>query len=182
MSPRRIFALALATQTLLIVAAWALARALQVQTAWGDPLRDSGIGIAAALVLAAVNYLLLVHAPENWLVSGVRAVYDEVLVPLFSGLDRWSIVLIGAAAGVGEEWLFRGVAQPILGLAVTSLLFGVAHVGGQRMLPFGVWAAFMGLALGVLAMATGGLIAPIVAHGVYDMLALAYIRRGVHHE
>ena len=83
-----------------------------MQTAWGDPVRDTGIGVAAALVLAAVNYLLLVHAPENWLVSGVRAVYDEVLVPLFSGLDRWSIVLIGAAAGVGEEWLFRGVAQP----------------------------------------------------------------------
>lgn len=182
MTPRRIFILALATQTLLIVAAWAIVRALDLHIAWGDPARDAGIGVAAALALAAVNYLLLVHAPENWLVNGVRAVYDEVLVPLFAGLDRWSIVVIGAAAGVGEEWLFRGVLQPMLGLAVTSILFGVAHVGGQRMLPFGVWAACMGLALGVLAIATGGLIAPIVAHGVYDVLALAYIRRGVHHE
>jgi membrane protease YdiL (CAAX protease family) len=32
--------------------------------------------------------------------------------------------------------------------------------------------------MGGLAIATGGLIAPIVAHGVYDMLALEYIRRG----
>jgi membrane protease YdiL (CAAX protease family) len=36
--------------------------------------------------------------------------------------------------------------------------------------------------MGGLAIATGGLIAPIVAHGVYDMLALAYIRRGAHNE
>jgi membrane protease YdiL (CAAX protease family) len=36
----------------------------------------------------------------------------------------------------------------------------------------------MGFLLGALAQATGGLAAPIVAHGVYDMLALAFIRRG----
>jgi membrane protease YdiL (CAAX protease family) len=49
------------------------------------------------------------------------------------------------------------------------------------MVPFGVWASAMGLALGGLAHVTGGLTAPIVAHGVYDILALAYIRRGAQH-
>jgi membrane protease YdiL (CAAX protease family) len=46
------------------------------------------------------------------------------------------------------------------------------------MVPFGVWASAMGLLLGGLAQATGGLTAPMVAHGVYDMLALAFLRRG----
>jgi hypothetical protein len=32
--------------------------------------------------------------------------------------------------------------------------------------------------MGGLALLTGGLTAPMVAHGVYDMLALEYIRRG----
>jgi membrane protease YdiL (CAAX protease family) len=145
---------------------------------WGQPIRDLAIGLVAAALLAAVNYWLLARAPENWIVRGVRTVYDEMLIPLFARLDRPGLVAIGAAAGLGEEWLFRGVLQPVLGFWLTSLLFGLAHVGGIRMLPFGVWATGMGLVMGGLAIATGGLIAPIVAHGVYDMLALEYIRRG----
>jgi uncharacterized protein len=182
MSPRRILWLALATQGLLIVGAWVATRFVQFTTPWGDPVRDTAVGLAAALGLAGANFILLEHAPGNWLVTGVRTVYHEVLVPLFAGLGPLSSVVLGAAAGLGEEWLFRGVVQPALGLVATSLLFGLAHVGGLRMLPFGVWASIMGLVLGGLAIATGGLIAPIVAHGVYDMLALAYIRRGAHYE
>jgi membrane protease YdiL (CAAX protease family) len=182
MSSQRILALALATQTLLIAVAWALSRMLKLTTPWGDPVRDTAIGLMVALVLAVMNYLLLRRAPQNWLVNGVRAVYDDLLVPLFSRLGRVSIIVIGAAAGVGEEWLFRGVVQPGLGLLATSVAFGLAHVGGIRMLPFGVWASVMGLVMGSLATITGGLIAPIVAHGVYDMLALEYIRRGARSE
>jgi membrane protease YdiL (CAAX protease family) len=178
MSPRRVLVLALATQGLLIVIAWGASRIMMLTTVWGSPVRDTILGLGAAAALAAINYLLLARAPANWIVNGVRAVYDEMLIPLFARLDRPSIIVIGAAAGLGEEWLFRGVLQPVLGLGVTSLLFGLAHVGGIRMLPFGVWATAMGFAMGGLAVATGGLIAPIVAHGVYDMLALEYIRRG----
>ena len=178
MSPRRVLVFALATQGLLIVIASGASRIMALSPVWGQPMRDLAIGLVAALLLAGVNYWLLARAPENWIVRGVRAVYDEMLIPLFARLDRLGIVAIGAAAGLGEEWLFRGVLQPVLGFWLTSLLFGLAHVGGIRMLPFGVWATGMGLVMGGLAIATGGLIAPIVAHGVYDMLALEYIRRG----
>ena len=182
MSPRRIFGLALGTQSLLIVAAWVISRVLDITPAWGDPVKDTVIGLGAAFALAIVNYLLLTRAPENWLVNGVRAVYDEVLLPLFSRLGGVSIIVLGAAAGLGEEWLFRGVVQPALGLPAASVVFGLAHVGGLKMLPFGIWAAVMGLVMGGLAIATDGIIAPIVAHGVYDMLALEYIRRGAYSE
>ena len=178
MSPRRVLVFALATQGLLIVIAWAASRIMMLTTVWGHPVRDTIIGVGGAAALGALNYLLLARAPTNWIVTGIRAVYDEMLIPLFARLNRPSIIAIGAAAGLGEEWLFRGVLQPVLGLVITSLLFGVAHVGGIRMLAFGVWATAMGFAMGGLSVATGGLIAPIVAHGVYDMLALEYIRRG----
>jgi membrane protease YdiL (CAAX protease family) len=128
-----------------------------------------------------VNYLMLTHAPANWVVTGVRTVYRETIVPLFGGLRPAGVLLIGAAAGLGEEWLFRGVLQPLVGLAATSVLFGLAHVGGRKMLPFGVWAMGMGVVMGSLALLTGGLTAPIVAHAVYDMLALEYVRRGAQH-
>ena len=182
MTPRRVLILALVTQGLLIVVAWLGSRALDVPLRIGDPWRDGAIGLVAAVALAGVNYLLLVRAPANWIVNGVRAVYDEVLVPLFARIGPIGVIVLGAAAGIGEEWLFRGVLQPVIGLAAASVVFGLAHVSGKRMLSFGVWATGMGLLMGGLAIATDGLMAPMVAHGVYDMLALEYIRRGAHTE
>jgi membrane protease YdiL (CAAX protease family) len=177
MPSRRVFVLAVLTQSVLVVTAFTLSQLLQLPPRWGEPRRDIIVGIVGALVLATANYTLLVHAPANWLVSGVRAVYHEVLVPLFARFGPISIVILGALAGIGEEWLFRGVLQPLVGLVVASAAFGLAHVGARSMLPFGVWASAMGFVLGGLATITGGLTAPMVAHGVYDMLALAYLRR-----
>lgn len=176
----RLVALAVVTEGALAIAAWGAARVLNLTIAWGEPARDLAIGTVAALALGAINYAILTHAPSNWIVDGVRAVYHEVLVPVFGRLDPIGIVVIGIAAGLGEEWLFRGVLQPLLGLPVASVLFGLAHMGGRHMLAFAVWASAMGAALGGLAIVTGGLIAPMVAHGFYDMLALAYLRRRAH--
>lgn len=176
----RVVVLALTTQGLLIVAAWALARLLRLDMQWGEPVRDVALGAGGAGVLSLLNYSLLRLWPGSWLVNGVRAVYHELLVPLFARLGLVSIVLIGTAAGIGEEWLFRGVLQPLIGILPASIAFGIAHVGGRNMLPFGLWAAIMGVLLGGLANLTGGLIAPMVAHGLYDIIALQYIRRGAH--
>jgi membrane protease YdiL (CAAX protease family) len=178
MPSRRILLLAVVTQAALIVLAFVLSRVFQIAPQWGQPARDVVTGFVGALVLALVNFFLLTRAPSNWLVDGVRTVYHEVLVPLFSRFDTPSIVVIGVMAGVGEEWLFRGVLLPTVGWVLSSIIFGVAHIGSRSMIPFGVWASGMGLVLGGLALLTGGLTAPIVAHGVYDMLALAYLRRG----
>ncbi len=182
MSPRRVLVVALVTQAGLVAFAWWAARVLDLPPRWGDPWRDALIGGVVAVALGVVNHLLLTRAPANWVTEGVRGVYRETIVPLFHGLSPWGAVVIGAAAGIGEEWLFRGILQPLVGLTAASLLFGAAHVGSVRMLPFGVWAAVMGLVMGSLAMVTGGLTAPMVAHGVYDMLALEYIRRGARSE
>ena len=178
MNSRRVLILAIATQSFLILLAYALSRAFAIPPRWGSPARDVATGLIGAAVLALINHQMLTRAPANWLVDGVRTVYHDVLVPLFSRFDPASIVLIGIMAGVGEEWLFRGVLLPAVGWLLSSIAFGVAHIGGRSMIAFGAWASGMGLVLGGLALLTGGLIAPIVAHAVYDMLALAYLRRG----
>lgn len=180
MAPRHIVPLAVATQSVLIALSWWCARWLDLPIEWGHPVRDTMIGLGVAGGLALANHALLTRAPANWVVDGVRAVYRETLVPLFRHISPAGVVAIGAAAGVGEEWLFRGILQPLIGVTGATLLFGVAHVGGLRMLPFGVWASAMGLVMGLLVVVTGGLTAAMVAHGVYDMLALEYIRRGAH--
>jgi CAAX protease family protein len=181
-SPRRVLAFGLATQCLLIAAAYVGSRALNILPVWGDPVRGVSAGLVAALILGAVNHALLVHAPSGWLTDGLRTVYSEVLVPLFGRLGTVSVVLLSVAAGVAEEWLFRGLLQPALGLPSASIIFGLAHIGGRRMLPLGVWATVMGVLMGGLAIVTGGLMAPVIAHAVYDILALDYIRRGADRE
>lgn len=180
MPSRRILLLAVATQAALIGLAFLLSRVFSIAPLWGQPARDVITGLLGALVLAALNFLLLTRAPSNWLVDGVREVYHEVLVPLFSRFEAPGIVVIGVLAGIGEEWLFRGVLLPTVGWVLSSIIFGIAHIGSKSMVAFGVWASGMGFVLGGLALATGGLTAPMVAHGVYDMLALAYLRQGAH--
>ncbi|HUU36549.1 MAG TPA: CPBP family intramembrane glutamic endopeptidase, partial [Vicinamibacterales bacterium] len=113
------------------------------------------------------------HCAGLW--RRIRAAVDEVLVPTFSVLGSWQIVVVSVAAGVGEELFFRGWLQPVFGLTAASVAFGLAHVAGSRMLAFGVWAAGMGVVMGGLALATGGILAPVTAHACYDVLAFHYL-------
>jgi uncharacterized protein len=182
MSRGRLVALAVVSEGALVFVAWAVSYVFGVTVEWGDPVRGVAIGAVAAVLLAVINHAILTRATSSWIVDGVRAVYHEVLVPVFGTLDTAGIVVIGIAAGLGEEWLFRGVLQPLLGWPAASVLFGLAHMGGRSMFAFAVWATAMGAALGGVAIVSGGLIAPIVAHGLYDMLALAYVRRSANEQ
>jgi membrane protease YdiL (CAAX protease family) len=172
----RIVAVALLSQGVMGGLALAVARVFRLSFAWGQPGRDVAIGLAVAAVVAAVNYALLGRRHVAGPLQPVRDVVDEILMPLFSRLRAWQMLVIATCAGIGEELFFRGALQPVVGLVAASLLFGLAHVGARTMLAFGAWASAMGLVMGALANATGGLTAPMVAHGAYDLLALAYLR------
>ena len=132
--------------------------------------------MVAAGAFGLVNLYLLRGAPAVAGVRSIRRLYYDVLRPLFVGLGPFEVIPVGLAAGLGEEVLFRGAIQPELGIVPASLLFGAAHVDRSENLMFGCWAAIFGLILGWLAIVTGGLLAPVVAHAVYDTSALTYIR------
>jgi membrane protease YdiL (CAAX protease family) len=150
---------------------------------WSDaprvPLPTAGaIGLLTAAALAAIQFILLRIVPERGPVRALRRLYRELLFPLFRASTPLEIVVISMLAGIGEEVLFRGAMQPEWGLIITSLVFGLFHVGGRLTVALGIWAACTGALLGWLAIATGGLLAPIVAHIAYDALALSYLRWG----
>ena len=159
-------------------AAWIRWRALPASWTKGPWPLAVLAGLAAAGVLAVVNLALLRGAPEIAGVRSIRRFYRDTLRPLFSGVGPRDVVVISAAAGVGEELLFRGALQAELGLAAASVTFGLLHIGGRDTATFGVWVMVMGAGLGWLAMLTGGLLAPIVAHAAYDAAAIAYCRWG----
>ena len=182
MSPKRILVLAVLGESVLAGIALLWARAAGLPLERGAFYSSLGLGLAAAGGLALVNYLVLRHAPDVAGVRSIRRLYRDAFRPLFRRVGVVEIVGISVAAGVGEELLFRGVIQPTLGLVPASLLFGALHIGGGGSVVFGAWAAGLGGALGLLAIASGGWLAPAVAHVVYDAAALAYIRWAPDHQ
>jgi membrane protease YdiL (CAAX protease family) len=60
------------------------------------------------------------------------------------------------------------------GLVIGSLLFGLAHSLSRL---YFVLATIIGLLMGWLTLHYNDLTAPIVAHAVYDFVALAYLAK-----
>ena len=135
-------------------------------------------GVVAAGVLWLVQWWLQARAPRARVVQALRDLQRTVFEPLFGPLSTAEIVAISALAGVGEEIFFRGALQASVGWPIATVAFGACHLGlSGRGWVLGVWAALAGAVLAWLAIATGGLVAPIVAHAGYDLAALIWIRR-----
>ncbi len=144
----------------------------------------AGWGCAATAGPLAVLWLCL-HC--SWRpIERLVEVVDRRILPLFEHCRPPEMAIIALLAGLGEEMLFRGVVQAAaagwiggeagvwLGLLVAAVLFGLAHLITPA---YGVLAGLIGLYFGGLWLWTGNLLAPIVAHAVYDFLALVYLTR-----
>jgi membrane protease YdiL (CAAX protease family) len=139
-----------------------------------------GWGIAATLPLC-LGLAWCLRSRFAPVVRLVRLV-DERVRPLFAGCSLPELALVAALAGAGEEALFRGVLQSTLSdhlptwmaLAVTGALFGLAHFLTRE---YAVVAGIVGLYLGLIFLLSGNLLAPMLAHGLYDLLALALLAR-----
>lgn len=147
-------------------------------------VRETLLAIPATLPLLAGLWLVSRSAwpPFRRLVTEV----EEHLLPLFAGCSWGQLALVAAAAGIGEEALFRGVLLAVasapfgvpLAVAATSVVFGLVHLVTPT---YAVLAGLVGAYLGWLAVATGGVWAPAVTHGLYDFVALAVLLRGSRH-
>lgn len=92
------------------------------------------------------------------------------------------ILLISAAAGLGEEALFRGGVQTVLGdhlpvwtaILLASLIFTALHIGAGRVKLF-IFA--LSLLFGIVYHLTGSLTGVIVAHAGFDIWALTLVQR-----
>ncbi len=136
-------------------------------------------GLLATLPMLAMLGLLM---SSTWPpIVEIRQHVEQLVRQMFSRSHWLEIALISLAAGIGEELLFRGALQPWIAswttpwtaLAVVSLLFGLAHALSTS---YFVLATLIGAYFGWLAMEFDDLVAPIVAHAVYDFVALIYVR------
>lgn len=91
-----------------------------------------------------------------------------------------SIFTTAILPGLVEETLFRGVfyskvrkANPIKGILLTALFFGIAHMNFQQF----CYAFFLGIVFGILVEATDSILSSITAHMVFNgsSLFLTYL-------
>jgi membrane protease YdiL (CAAX protease family) len=180
------FAMAVIVEGGLAVAALVLAWLFRVNLrdmfpAVGPPLLSAILrGLLATLPMLAI-FLMLVNS--NWpMMRQMREQVQWLIDEMFPSRSIMQFAMIAVLAGVGEELLFRGAVQsilanwttPVIGLMITSVLFGLAHALSKL---YFLFAVAVGAFFGWMALSCNDLVAPMIAHGVYDFLALAYLSR-----
>lgn len=173
---------AVAGEAGLLLLAWALARWLNISPL--EELRPTlgnllwGIAAALPLLLGLIWMLTSESGPVRRLVTLV----EDQVGALLAGCSMLQLGVLAVVAGACEEILFRGVIQggltrwlpEVWALLATSVLFGLVHFASRT---YALFAGVMGLYLGALFLVQGSLLAPIVAHSLYDFIALVYIAR-----
>jgi membrane protease YdiL (CAAX protease family) len=131
-----------------------------------DPVQGLLWGLGLGGLLAASS-----QAVTHWTAWGKRL--SRLLTRLVGSLHPADALLLAALSSLAEELVFRGVVLPYAGLAASSLLFGLAHIiPRQGLWPWSLWAVLAGVLLGWSALATDGLLAPILAHFTVNAVGL----------
>ena len=137
-------------------------------------IADIGWGVLFAIPMFGL-FLLGWRFPFGLLRPMKQFLLESLGPPLAA--CRWhDLAAIAAVAGVSEELLFRGVLYPLTGRWISGVLFGLAHCITPL---YALLAGLAGLALGDLMERTNNLLAPMVAHGVYDFLVFVAVARSV---
>lgn len=133
-------------------------------------LLSLGAGVALGAITVAATRVLMRRA--TW----ARALH-VALRPAVHGARDGAIAALAVASALGEELLFRGVLVPLVGVVLSSLLFGVLHqVRGPARWAWMAWATVMGTAFAGVFALTGSLAGPIVAHAVINHANLRFLR------
>ncbi len=164
-----------------------------------SPAASLIIGVTLAFTMLGGVYWLS-RMGWAWFLE-IEALLDQALVPSLRRCRIWQLLVLAFLAGVGEELLFRWAVQGWLeffgkwaiadifrlqnaspdfsnwlaygfAASVTAILFGLCHAVTRA---YWFLASGMGLIFSLVVVAGGGLVAAIVAHGLYDFLAFMWL-------
>lgn len=138
---------------------------------------DSALfGLCAGVVTACGTVALNVFGYR--FVPVLRELSDNIAQAFVDEARARDLVLLAVFSGVAEEAFFRGALQPVLGIGLTSILFGAAHfLPDRRFLIWTLWAIGAGFLFGFLYEWTGGLLAPMTAHVLHNAATLLFWKR-----
>ena len=84
---------------------------------WLQLLAGASFGLLAALM---AHFII----SRKWMASVMKK-YAGLLGPF--NFNIWEILYVSLCAGIGEEILFRGAIQPLIGIIFTAVVFVVLH-------------------------------------------------------
>ncbi len=145
---------------------------------WGAPLIPVLGGPPIAGVVAGALgvgiFLLNVASTRLAVMRSLEGELAELVRPLM-GLGPWPLAL---ASGVAEEWIFRGLLMPFVGLWLQGLIFGLLHwPGSRRLWPWTLWTICMGWLLGALTLHFEVLWPAMFTHALINGLSLTRLSR-----
>lgn len=173
MSPRFVRFSALFYGSLAVIAAaWCGLRGFGLPLWGGSPAMSLALGALTAACTVSLGLLAYRLLPV------LRSISDELAPRFVDGSRYRDLVLISIFSGVGEEAFFRGAVLQEFGIVISSLLFGLAHIGpDRRYLVWTAWAVAAGFVFGALFEVGGGLLAPVVAHAGHNAATLLLWKR-----
>lgn len=132
------------------------------------------ISLALGVALAVLTIRVTRQLAER--VEWGRELAQSLRVRL-AGATTGEILRTALLVGVTEEVFFRGILQPLVGVWLAALAFGVLHVGqGRTRVYYAAWAALTGVSFGAIFWLTGSIAGPIVAHVVINAANAVYLR------
>ncbi|MEM6537721.1 MAG: type II CAAX endopeptidase family protein [Pseudomonadota bacterium] len=139
-------------------------------------------GLVATIPMVAFLFLFMrIDSPP---VVSFREAQLEFIRDIGFRITPVRIALIAIAAGVSEEFLFRGVFQSALtqympiaiAILLPNIIFGLLHA---RTALYAIVAGALGIYLGISFAVLGSLLPVIIAHGLYDVAALVFAQRAL---
>jgi hypothetical protein len=132
------------------------------------PVR-AGAGLATGAALVAASRVWTARGAAG---RALAAELSRLLGPLSAG----RALVLALVSGLAEEAFFRGALQPRVGFVAATLLFGAAHfVPTPSLRSWALFALAAGAAFGGLFLATGDLLAPVLAHALVNGLNLRWL-------
>ena len=135
-----------------------------------------GAGIVSGSIGAAIIWFIMSRPP----VSGILDDFYIIRMISQTRLSSFDRVQLSLFAGAGEELLFRGAIQPLMGIWITSVIFvgihGYFKFKSPGHLLFGGMMFGLSVGLGYL-FEHAGLIAAMSAHATYDIIMLRVVSK-----
>jgi membrane protease YdiL (CAAX protease family) len=135
------------------------------------------IAIVASLLLFLLN-LLFYAVTYKFKLANMISFIEGVVEPLAASLTLRSALLVSIAAGVGEEFFFRGFLLPLIGLLGSSLAFSLTHFFFEirKYLALCIIYTIIGMIFGFLYRYSSSLWVVVIFHSLYDFMALLFFK------
>lgn len=126
-----------------------------------------GLFIFNAIFYIFRNQLKFMH--YEWIIK-------SVYIPIFGKFNIWQCVFLSIISGFCEEALFRGVMSVAWGIIISSIVFGLLHVGNKKLIFSGIWIAIIGFCFAYIYKITGNLSISILAHSLNNFFCFVFVK------